>query len=87
MTPQLYILSRKIHRLMVIIIVALSLVMMVTGLNMKYGWFFLNYSFAREIHGILGPYFAIALTINIITGFYMYLYTLPRGGDDKRGSQ
>jgi hypothetical protein len=56
----------------------LSLTMMVTGLNMKYGWFFLSYRFSNSLHNTLSPYFAIALTINIITGFYMYLYTQPR---------
>ena len=80
MTPQLYILSRKIHRFMVIIIVVISLTMMITGLNMKYGWFWLDPLFARDLHNLLSPYFAIVLLINVITGFYMYLYTQPRGG-------
>lgn len=82
MTPQLYILSRKVHRLMVIIIVCLAFTMMVTGLNMKYGWFFIDRSFSSELHNLLSPYFAVALTINLFTGLYMYIYTLPRGGNN-----
>lgn len=83
MTPQLYILSRKIHRMIVIIIVVLSLAMMVTGLNMKYGWFFLDRGFSNNLHNNLSPYFALVLMINVITGFYMYLYTQPRKNTKK----
>lgn len=86
MTPQLYILARKIHRLMVIVISVLSLVMMVTGLNMKYGWFFIDAGVSQEIHGILSPYFAVVLAANIITGFYMYLYIQPRKGNVNKPS-
>lgn len=81
MTPQIYIWSRKIHRFMVIINVTLSLVMLITGLNMKYGWFFMGRRLANNLHDLVSPYFAIALTVNLITGFYMYLYTQPRKGN------
>lgn len=75
---QLY--ARKIHRLCVLIITILGLLMMATGIILKYPVLmiqlfpFIDLRLATQIHGNIAPYFVIVLAVMMITGGYMYLY-------------
>lgn len=78
----LYILSRRFHRYLVLIILGLTLVMAGTGLFLRYPswsvWLpaWLDMGKVRYLHGQVSTYFAIALIIMVITGSYMYFHTL-----------
>lgn len=72
-----YLISKKIHRILVLIITVLSLLMALTGLMLKYPAFnlnLINLGLVRYLHNQLSPLFGIVLTLMIITGVWMYLY-------------
>jgi uncharacterized iron-regulated membrane protein len=71
---KLYLFSKKIHRFLALIISIMALIMMVTGLNMKYGWFFLNPLFARKLHNAFSIYFAVVLSIMALAGLVMFIF-------------
>jgi len=77
----LYTLSRKLHRYLVLIILGLLLVMAGTGAVMRYPrWFlwlpsWLGTARLRYLHGQVSTFFAIALVIMALTGAYMYFHT------------
>ncbi len=79
---KLYILAKKIHRLLVLIILVLALLMMGTGILMKFptlvtnGLTFINLSYVRYLHNQLSVYFSAVLAGMIITGSWMYLYPI-----------
>ena len=72
-----YLLAKKLHRILVLIITILSLLMALTGLILKYPALSLNLinlGLVRYLHNQLSPLFGIVLTLMIITGIWMYLY-------------
>lgn len=81
---KLYLFCKKIHRFLALIITAIALVMMVTGLNMKYGWFFLNPLFARRLHNLLSVYFAVVLLLMMTAGLVMFYFPYWQRGQNKK---
>ena len=76
---QLNHIARRIHRLCVLVVIILGLIMMVTGLTMKYAFIarafpFIDPSYARYLHSTASQYFALILLIMMVTGGYMFLY-------------
>lgn len=77
----LYTLSRKLHRYLVLIMLGLLFVMAGTGLMMRYpGWFnwlptWLPVGKVRYLHANISTYFAIVVIIMALTGVYMYFHT------------
>lgn len=75
-----YTLSRKIHRILVLIILTLGLIMTLTGTLLKYTKIanehltFIDLNFIRYLHSQLSTYFGIVLVLMIITGAWMYVY-------------
>lgn len=75
-----YTFSRKIHRILVLIIMVLGLTMAVTGMLLKYTWITSDYltgidlTQVRSLHNALSTYFGIVLVLMIITGIWMYFY-------------
>jgi hypothetical protein len=74
-----YILSRKIHRYLVIIITVLTVIMAGTGTVLKFpvafGSFgFINVGLVRFIHNNLSILFTIVLLLMAISGIIMYLF-------------
>ena len=83
MMTNLYILSRKIHRLLVLIILVIGLLMAGTGMALKYTFLssslpFVDLGFVRYLHNVLSPFFAIVFLGMLITGIYMYIFPLLR---------
>ena len=78
MLNKLYIWSRKLHRLFLFAVVALTLIMGTTGLLMKYTWLGaglnIDQGLIRYIHNQLSVYFAIVLAVMISTGLFMYIF-------------
>ncbi len=77
---KLYLFTKKIHRLLVLIIFALGLLMTVTGTLLRYPGFAVKYFsffdpvFIRFIHRNLSTYFSVVLAAMMLTGLWMYLY-------------
>lgn len=86
MKGKLYLLSRQIHRFLVLVISTLTVLMAGTGLMLKYAQFFSKYlpfidlGMARYVHNNLSPYFTGTLVLMAATGLYMYFFTLPLRG-------
>ena len=83
MNPSIYLLAKKIHRLMVLVMVVLVFIMSPTGAIMKFPelaktFTFINPLTARFVHNQVSPFFSGALMIMLLTGGYMYLFTLPK---------
>lgn len=79
----LYILSRKIHRILVLIISVIGILMAGTGILLKYTFIAIKFTFIdlgliKFIHSNLSPYFAIVFFGMLITGLFMYLYPMLR---------
>lgn len=72
---KLYLLAKKIHRFLVLIITAAIVIMSLTGVMMKYSWvpFGMNLAKARYVHNQLSVVFTIVLALMAITGIAMYL--------------
>ena len=70
-----YLLAKKIHRFLVLIIAAVIMIMAWTGAMMKYSWapFGMNLAKARYVHNQLSVIFTIVLSLMAITGIAMYL--------------
>lgn len=82
-STNLYLLAKKIHRLLVIIILIIGLVMAGTGILLKYYFIsekltFIDLGVVRSLHNNLSPYFAVIFLGMMITGIIMYLYPLTR---------
>lgn len=80
---QLYVYARKIHRLLVLVMVVLTVIMTITGSIMKYLFavhlfFFISPALARYVHNMTSPFFSITLVAMAITGLYMYWYPIIR---------
>lgn len=80
----MYLISKKIHRLIALLTAMFILLMAGTGIMLKYSSFistkfsFINLSLVRYLHNQLSPWFAIALATMMITGLCMYFYPLMR---------
>ena len=75
-----YILSRTIHRLLVLVISFTTLIMGVTGVVMKFPKIanifpFIDLGMVRFLHNSLSPIYGILLVVMMITG--LLLYFLP----------
>lgn len=77
-----YLLAKKIHRLLILFITVLGLIMVSTGLMMRYpvlfDWFSFDPVTIRRIHNTLSTYFAIVLILMMITGLCMYFILLSK---------
>ena len=75
-----YMISRKIHRILVLIILVLGLLMTITGILLKYTSIATEYltridlNFVRYLHNQLSTYFGAILILMTITGIWMYFY-------------
>ncbi len=75
-----FLLSKKIHRLLVLLISALILVMATSGLLLKYPDFvsrsmsFVDLGLLRYVHNRLSPWFGGILTLMALTGLIMFFY-------------
>ncbi|VVA44469.1 conserved hypothetical protein [Candidatus Roizmanbacteria bacterium] len=81
MSTSLYLLAKKIHRLLVLIIAVIGVLMAVTGTLLKYTLIskkltFIDLGLMRSLHNNLSPYFAVVFLGMLITGLIMYLYLL-----------
>ena len=74
--PKLALLSRKTHRLLVVVVVTLGLIMMITGAVMKYPDLvtFIYPFAARQLHGFVCTFFFIVLFVMMATGGFLYLF-------------
>lgn len=75
----LYLWAKKNHRFLVPIVIFLSLIMLTTGVMMKYEqalqkFSSINFTLVRSFHSNTSTYFSIVLTAMLITGTYMYIY-------------
>lgn len=73
--PKLYLLAKKIHRLLVIIMLFLGLIMSITGIMLKENIYFPFDPLAiRMIHSNVSLYFTGVLGIMGLTGLYLYIF-------------
>lgn len=83
MMIKLYLFSKSLHRLLVIIISVIGLIMSITGILLKYTFIATKFSFLslgqiRYIHNNLGPFFTFVLLLMVATGIVMYVFPLTR---------
>lgn len=81
-----YLMTRKIHRLFVLPIIALTILFVLTGMVLKFPVFFapiIDAGFARYLHNQMSLFFAIFLTGMALTGAVMYFYPLLRRQSSK----
>jgi hypothetical protein len=72
---KIYLLAKKIHRWFVLLILITGLSMMFTGICMYVSQFgILDPILVRYVHNKLSILFTIALSMMIITGFYLYIF-------------
>lgn len=79
----LYLLSKKIHRFLVVIIMIVGILMSVTGILLKFTFVAAKFSFidlgqVRYIHNNLSPVFSIIFFVMALTGIIMYIFPLTR---------
>ena len=80
-STNLYLLAKKIHRFLVIIISVIGLLMAGTGTLLKYTFIskkltFIDLGLIRSFHNNLSPYFAVVFLGMLITGLVMYLFPM-----------
>ncbi|MEK7611565.1 MAG: hypothetical protein AAB486_04315 [Patescibacteria group bacterium] len=79
-----YLLARKIHRYLVIIMIVLSLIMAGTGILLKYSFIsakltFIDLGLVRFLHNNLSPFFSFILFLMAVTGSFLFLFPyLPK---------
>lgn len=76
MMIKLFILSRKIHRLLVLMISAAGLVMAITGVAIKYQ--IGDTGQMRFVHSQMSVIFTVIFIFMTLTGLTMYLFPLLR---------
>ena len=81
MSTNLYLLAKKIHRLLVLIIAVIGVLMAGTGILLKYTFIskkliFIDLGLIRSLHNNLSPYFAVVFLGMLITGLVMYLFPM-----------
>jgi len=82
-STNLYLLAKKIHRMIVLIIIVVGLLMAGTGTLLKYSFVsekltFIDLGLIRFLHNNLSPVFSIVFLGMLITGFIMYLFPMLR---------
>lgn len=79
---RLYVFSRKIHRLLALIMVVSTFVMAGTGLMMKYDFlakiFNVDQGLIRYVHSSFSVIFVFVLLSMMLTGLVMYFYPILR---------
>ena len=79
-----YLLSKSVHRYLVVIISVLTILMAGTGIMLKYGWLSkmlrLDQGMIRFLHNNLSVVFTVALVFMMISGIIMYIFPLVRKG-------
>ncbi len=75
----LYLLAKKIHRLLVVVIVLVTIIMAGTGTILKEPelakfLFKLDLNWVRYLHNQLSPIFTVILTVMALSGLVMYWY-------------
>ncbi len=84
----LYLKSKTIHRIAMLLTIILALAMSVTGIFLKYvGWSIkmgINLGMIRYIHNNLSSIFSVVLFVMIISG--LVLYVVPIRAANKRKS-
>lgn len=83
MITKLYLISKKVHRLLVIMMLVMGTIMGLTGVIMKYPsvlrfFPFVDLGLNRYLHNNLSIIFVMGLGCMIITGTYMYLFPTIR---------
>ncbi|MFA5831466.1 MAG: hypothetical protein WC878_06570 [Candidatus Paceibacterota bacterium] len=73
---KLYLYSKKVHRVLVLVITAMILIMAGTGTMLEYSvsFFGLDLGLVRYVHNKLSIYFTVVLVLMMITGLYMYIF-------------
>ncbi|MFH0873892.1 MAG: hypothetical protein V1846_03620 [Candidatus Komeilibacteria bacterium] len=88
LTTKLFIWSRKLHRLFLLVVTFLTIVMAITGSAMKYfvgaNIFGLNSSAIRYLHNQLSLIFTVTLAAMMFSGLYMYLFPILIARSRKR---
>lgn len=76
----IYLLFRKIHRVLVLLITFSTLLMTFTGIILKYpritNTIPLNLVSVRNLHNLASPFFSIVLVLMMISGIVMYFYPI-----------
>lgn len=70
---KVFIFFKRIHRLLALLVASFGIVMMITGMSMKYGWF-VDPLTARSTHNLFSTFFVIALLPMMITGLFMFIF-------------
>jgi len=75
---KLHFLSKKIHRLFVLIITVLIVVMAVTGTMLGHPSWFVSFDLGmvRFVHNRLSDYFTVVLVLMLVSGLYMYFFPI-----------
>jgi uncharacterized iron-regulated membrane protein len=81
-----YVLSRKLHRFLVLILTAMTLIMAASGIAIKYYWqpFGLDLGLLRYVHNQLSLIFTIALSLMALSGLCMYFFPAWKSAEAKR---
>lgn len=78
MVTKFYLFSKKIHRLLVFVVIVLGLFMMASGLMLKYTAFvidnlkFIDLIMIRYLHNSVSVIFTAVLFVMMLTGVLMY---------------
>lgn len=76
----IYLFVRKLHRILVLVIILSTLIMTVTGVILKYpklsNLIPFDLFFIRSLHNATSPFFAIVLTLMMLSGSVMYFYPI-----------
>jgi len=79
---KLYLYSKTIHRLLVLVVTVLGLTMMLSGVVLKYPDLpfisLLSYPFMRELHSTTSTFFSIGLFGMIVTGIILFIFPYLR---------
>ena len=75
-SANMFLLSKKIHRFLVIIISVIGILMIGTGILLKYKPDFIDMGLVRLIHNNLSPYFVVVFLGMLITGLVMYIFPM-----------
>lgn len=82
MMTKIYIISRIIHRILVVIIVISTIIMTLTGIVLKFNSLSdllkIDLTMIRFIHNNFSIVFSIILFFMILTGLIMYIYPILR---------
>ena len=73
-----YLFFKKIHRVLVLVIMFFTMLMSLTGIILKYPKITdvvtMDLIFVRNLHNVASPFFGLTLFIMMISGAVMYFY-------------